>query len=182
MASNGGFLAKLLILTLSGASPALAQVAGPSGPPRTLFDARLEKLRKASVTWDVRCGPDREVVDVVCLVPDVPTFLEAVKVWDRGHYFPILLDDVELNLRFLRAFRPAKVIRYPKSAPAIAGPKLMEEAIAAVGYSWREPGSDNGLPGGATPDLSPPAAAGNRPLQRFQPQPRGGGGAGGGTV
>ena len=34
-------------------------------------------------------------VDVVCLVPDVPTFFEAVSAWDDTRYFPVLIDDVE---------------------------------------------------------------------------------------
>ena len=43
------------------------------------------------------------MIDQVCLVPDVPTFLEAIATWDRGHWFPILFDDVESTFRFLRA-------------------------------------------------------------------------------
>jgi hypothetical protein len=131
-----------------------------SGPPRSIFDPRLEQLRKVSVTWDVRRGPDRQVVDLVCLVPDVPTFLEAVKTWDRGHYFPILLDDVELNLRFIRAFRPSKVVRFPRKAEPIADQALMEAAIDTVGQSWRNPGAEAGLPGGKVPKLDPPGSPG----------------------
>ena len=53
-------------------------------------------------SWERRPGPDRQVVDMVCLVPDLPTFLEAIAAWDEGHFFPILIDDVELTFKFLR--------------------------------------------------------------------------------
>jgi hypothetical protein len=150
----------LLLCLLFGSTACARQRAPVSGPPRSIFDPRLEQLRKASVTWDVRRGPDRQVVDLVCLVPDVPTFFEAVKTWDRGHYFPILLDDVELNLRFLRAFRPSKVVRFPRKAKPISNPALMDAAIDAVGQSWRETGTKTGLPGDRVPKLNPPGAPG----------------------
>ena len=75
----------------------------------SLFDPKFDELRKASEEWDRRLGPERKVINLVCLVPDVTTFLEAIKVWDREHCFPILIDDVEFSFKFLRAFRPARV-------------------------------------------------------------------------
>jgi hypothetical protein len=90
----------------------------------------------AWVSWEQRPGPGRRVVDQVCLVPDVPTFLEAIAAWDEGHAFPILIDDVELTFKFLRAFRPARIVRYPRRAGAIPADRLWDEAVAAVGRSW----------------------------------------------
>ena len=52
---------------------------------------------RASDDWRRRSGPERAVIDQVCLVPDVPTFLEAIATWDDRHYFPILIDDVALS-------------------------------------------------------------------------------------
>src|SRR5262249_28735971 len=102
----------------------------------SLFDPRFDDVRRASVTWDNRNGPPRQVVDVVCLVPDFATFLDAVATWNDRHYFPILIDDVEHTFKFLRAFRPARVVRYPARAPAVAPGSSWERAVAAVGKSW----------------------------------------------
>src|SRR3954469_1397535 len=73
----------------------------------------FSELRRAAAGWQLRAGPSRRVIDQVCLVPDVATFYEALATWDEARYFPILIDDVELDLKFLRAFRPARVVRYP---------------------------------------------------------------------
>jgi hypothetical protein len=109
-----------------------------------LFDTRLDEVRHASVAWERRTGPERRVVDVVCLVPDVPTFLEAVAAWDDRHFFPVLIDDVETSFKFLRAFRPARVVRCPSVVAAVgdkAAPEdLWEQAITAVGRAWAAEG------------------------------------------
>ncbi|HEV3163516.1 MAG TPA: hypothetical protein VGZ22_05710, partial [Isosphaeraceae bacterium] len=105
-------------------------------PPRTLADPRLETERKASVSWEVRTGPQRRVVDLVCLVPDVPTFLEALSDWDDNHFFPILIDDSELSFKFLRAFRPARIVRFPGQGQSVASDKLWSRAVNAVANSW----------------------------------------------
>jgi hypothetical protein len=125
----------------------------PSGPPASLYDRRLDDLRVASVTWDVRTGPPRKVVDQVCLVPDFPTFLAAISTWDRGRFFPVLLDDAELALKFLRAFRPSRVVRVGKAAVPIPAEKRWEAAITAVGQSWSAPSPVRGeaIPGDAVP-------------------------------
>ena len=185
------WLASLLGLLTIGDEPTSGQ--GPPGTPSPgvaslggFFDPRLEPTRKAAASWESRPGPDRVVVDQVCLVPDLPTFLEAIASWDEGHYFPILFDDVESSFRFIRAFRPARIVRLPRSAPAIPDGKAWERAVAAVGVSWtsesspkiRKPPGDvvpKGL--GPTPPgvvLSSPAApmlAGAVALAagRFQP-------------
>src|SRR6516162_6429833 len=104
--------AMLVLLSLT----ALAQQprAQRSNTPQNLFDPRLAELRVASVAWAGRVRPSRDVTDVVCLVPDMPTFLEAISTWDANHFFPILIDDATYSLKFLRAFKPARVIRFPK--------------------------------------------------------------------
>ena len=120
-------------------------------PPASLFDPRLEPLRLASANWEVRQGPARSVVDQVCLVPDLPTFLEAISTWDRSHYFPILFDDVDSTARFLRAFRPARIIRMPRTARPTGDPGLWDRAVAAVGASWMEGARAVALPGNVVP-------------------------------
>jgi hypothetical protein len=115
------------------------------------YNQSLDEIRHASVFWERRPGPKRRVVDVVCLVPDLPTFLEAIAAWDQSHAFPILIDDVELNLKFLRAFRPARIVRYPGKAAPIAAERLWDAAVSTVGRSWVEEapgGEENAIPRG----------------------------------
>ena len=131
----------LLALVAVGAEPSTKQ--DPSNQeqlwvaPTSLRDPRLEPLRQAGLAWEVRIGPERVVVDQVCLVPDLPTFLEVIATWDRGRWFPVLFDDVESSFRFLRAFKPARIVRFPRGVAAIPDAKLWAKASEAVGASWR---------------------------------------------
>ena len=86
-------------------------------------DVRLSSLRSAVESWQKSAAPRRVVVDQVCLVSDLPTFLEAIAAWDERHYFPILIDEPAWTLPFLRSFRPARVVRYSGS-PRAAGSRL----------------------------------------------------------
>ncbi len=131
----------------------------PPSSPQTLFDERLATLRVASVTWMNRPGPKRKVVDQVCLVPDLPSFFAALATWDDGHYFPILLDDPESNLRFLRAFRPRRVVRLPRAAGAIPDDQLWKHALEAVGKSWTVEGQEP-PPGDEVPEILGPTPPG----------------------
>jgi hypothetical protein len=123
---------------------------------------------RAATSWQRRQGPRRQVVDVVCLVPDVPTFFEAIAAWDESHYFPILIDDTELTLKFVRAFRPARIIRYPRRAGPIPPQELWGTAAAAVGRAWSREASTP--PGDSVPPRlgpTPPGAvlsAGSSPM------------------
>ena len=71
-------------------------------------DARLSSLRNATESWRKTAAPRRLVVDQVCLVSDLPTFLDAIAAWDERHYFPILIDEPAWTLPFLRSFQPAR--------------------------------------------------------------------------
>ena len=137
--------------------------AGPAG----LDDPRLSSLRRAAESWRRSAKVERLVVDQVCLVPDVPAFLEAIAAWDEHHFFPILIDEPAWVLPFLRAFRPARVVRYPRPAaasdpsalPQWPGPPRSREAewsSALKAVAWACSGQDpspaelpsNGTPGG----------------------------------
>jgi hypothetical protein len=78
-------------------------------------------LVKAAKVWKQLTGPERVVVDQVCLVPDVSSFIEALGAWDQGHFFPILIDEPALTLPFLRAFQPARVVRFDRRQTGNAG-------------------------------------------------------------
>ena len=71
----------------------------------------MGEVRRAAIRWDRQHGPTRKVIDQVVLVPDLAAFLEAIAAWDDLNYFPILIDDAEIAPKFIRAFRPARVLR-----------------------------------------------------------------------
>jgi hypothetical protein len=107
-----------------------APVAGRGEDPRAknelpaiverMDDERLSSLRSAAESWRKSAAPRRLVVDQVCLVSDLATFLEAIAAWDERHYFPILIDEPAWTLPFLRSFQPARVVRYSGSTRAAA--------------------------------------------------------------
>ena len=111
------------------------------GIVQSILDPRMESLLHAADQWRRRVGPDRIVVDQVYLVPDVPTFLEVIAAWDQRRFFPILIDDPAWTLPFLRAFRPARVVRVQRAEGRPAGPRRESEtewqaAQRAVALAW----------------------------------------------
>ena len=101
--------------------------------PTSYGDPRFESLRQAAMTWRYSTGPRRLVVDQVCLVPDVPSFFEAIAVWDERHFFPILIDEPAWTLPFLRAFRPARVVRYTARGDGGRGPDASDRELEPGG-------------------------------------------------
>ena len=132
-------------------------IAVSSAPIEMLDDPRLKHLMEAAAEWRERSGPARRVVDQVCVVPDLPSFLEAVSTWDEKHFFPVLLDDPAWSLPFVRAFRPARIVRH--RAASAAGSRepgshlVWSKALAAVGRAWGrdEPGGPAPLAAGVFP-------------------------------
>ncbi len=120
----------------AGPIPPATPPQGNARPPASLYDPRLDELRRASVFWDFHLGPKRRVVDQVCLVADLPSFLEALSAWDGDHIFPILLDDAIYAPKFLRAFRPAKIVRLPYKPGPIEPGRLWAATVKAVEKSW----------------------------------------------
>lgn len=156
------WIALVAVSLMLAAGVARAQEAR-LGPPSSPTDPRLAALRRASAAWDARRGPQRVVVDQVVLVPDVPSFFEAIAEWDHGHWFPILIEDAEYAPKFLRAFRPARVIR-PAGRPAPIPPgELWDRATRAVGLAWSPapcgPPRDARSTGATAPDASATPAA-----------------------
>jgi hypothetical protein len=146
--------------TQSADAEALA--AGPS----RLDDPRLSSLRKAAESWRRAAGRKRLVVNQVCLVPDEVTFLDAIAAWDERYYFPILIDEPAWTLPFLRAFRPARVVRYSGHTHAMKTPvsrgslnstagrdERWLRALEAVSRAWSGP--SDGVHALPAPDLPP---------------------------
>ncbi len=128
------------------------RVSKPPSAPVDFDDPRLKSLRRAAETWRRSIGKTRRVIDQVCLVPDVSSFLDAIAFWDEDHYFPILIDSPAWSLPFLRAFRPARVVRYTsaESTAATADPSsgrngdipsasLWQGAIRSLTRAWSPP-------------------------------------------
>ena len=107
----------------------------------SLDDSPLERVRRASACWDFRAGPAREVIDQVALVPDLATFLDAIATWDRGHWFPVLIEDAESTPRFLRAFRPSRIVRPPPSRRPMGPGRAWKRVLGSIQAAWNEPGS-----------------------------------------
>ena len=126
----------LFMATVIGclAFPGLLLAQAPPG--RAGLPVALEEIRKASVSWERKIGPNRRVVDQVCLVPDVETYFEVIATWDEQHFFPVLFDDVEYSFKFLRAFAPARIVRYPKKPARLTPEKYWDAAGLAVARSW----------------------------------------------
>jgi hypothetical protein len=149
------------LLLLSGllVSPVPEPAFEPQGQAIELVTSlnhpKLSGLRRAAAVWDLQLGPTRLVVDQVCLVPDVATFYEALAAWDEGHYFPILIDDADLCLKFLAAFRPARIVRYPGRAKPLDREQAWDRAVAAVGEAWTTVGATaaEGLRGDRRPSM-----------------------------
>jgi hypothetical protein len=101
-------------------------------------DARLSSLRSAAESWRKSAAPRRLVVDQVCLVSDLATFLDAIATWDERHYFPILIDEPAWTLPFLRSFQPARVLRFSGSArtPGSTSDAKRPEAPARGDATW----------------------------------------------
>jgi hypothetical protein len=133
--------------------------------PLQLSDLRLSSLRQAAESWQRSAGPRRRAVDQVCLVPDAAAFLEAIALWDEQHFFPILIDEPAWTLPFLRAYRPARVVRFAGTAkpaspgdiakssiPPTDGDRLWSRALEAVARAWSGPAqSESTLPAANRP-------------------------------
>ena len=150
-----------LVLALAAWGAVAAPAARAQAPPPTsIYDARLSALRRASVAWENRQGPRRKVVDRVVLVPDVAGFFAVIATWDEGQWFPILIDDAELAPKFLRAFRPAAVIRYPGNPKPLDEAGLWSAAEVAVAAAW---GTGDAPDRAASRASAPPSGLGATP-------------------
>lgn len=99
--------------------------------------------------WPVKLGvrvataqAARPVAPIVVLVPDDATYLREVGRWSMNAQWPVLFEDDELAPLFIRAFKPAKVVRVPAAEPLPSERDLREQAMhSVVARSW---GGDEG--------------------------------------
>ncbi|MEM1330448.1 MAG: hypothetical protein AAGG07_07800 [Planctomycetota bacterium] len=105
-------------------------------PPQIKLGLRAATIRHAIPT-----------ADAVVLVPDERAYYDALSAWTQTRRFPILIEDgsyrsIEDAARFVRAFRPARVVRWAPE-PQDSGLTLREHAVHAVDAAWDwEPDED----------------------------------------
>lgn len=76
----------------------------------------------------------REVLDVVVLVNDDASFLDAIGRWSEKTHFPVLFQDDLCAPRFIAAFRPSQVVVVP---PVTDGKAVAEsDVLGALLGSW----------------------------------------------
>ena len=134
----------LLLLPIAVSGTHTIRQAPAPRPVEQDTDSRLQSLTNARVHWTSQGVQERAVSSLLVLVPDVETFLLAVRGWTPDCFYPILIEEPEDSIRFIRAFRPQTIIRLP--AKNLDNPDRWQAACQAV-Y--------------ATCDLAPP------PTRRF---------------
>jgi hypothetical protein len=170
-----------LVQLVTGRDRVVDHTAASYIGPAQMSDPRLSWLRQAAQGWKPLLDSKRTVVDQVCLVPDATTFFEAIAAWDERYFFPILIDQPAWTLPFLRAFRPARIVRYVRRHPPATSrarandaltrrtdDALWSEALQAVSRAWSRPvGSDGVLPDAGLPPgavgVIPPAVVFSSP-------------------
>ncbi|HEY3320441.1 MAG TPA: hypothetical protein VGP72_08240 [Planctomycetota bacterium] len=125
-----------------------AEKAAGDGESPTLFRAArtMRALADGKGPNESRWA-ERQVLDVVVLVRDLPSFAKAIARWDEKTFFPVLFEEDLYAPRFIAAFKPAQVVVVPASVPAVAGPgteacatTLTEAQIrSTLLASWQNP-------------------------------------------
>lgn len=120
-------------------APAPAAQPGGGGaeplPPATILGARADQVRRKLA-----------VSPVVVIVSEVSAYVEAIGHWRLTARFPVLIDDGtpqarENIARFVRAFKPEKVVRWSPGKPAFNEWSAREDLItAAIGRAWTQDG------------------------------------------
>ncbi|MGH7132740.1 MAG: hypothetical protein ACREJO_12415 [Phycisphaerales bacterium] len=128
------------LVTAQPPASAPNQPAAPAQPPvaPSQSPAALKAASEATITAaaNLRARVEavrtkRRVVPIVAIVSDAKSFVGAVSRWDVQSYFPVLIDDGtpqarEDIARFVRAFKPARVVRFD-GAVGVFWPEKPEE-------------------------------------------------------
>ena len=76
-------------------------------------------------------------LDRVVLVKDEASFLDEISHWRLEARWPVLIEDDILAPQFIRAFKPAQVLRRVEKAPNVDDPAVLKAAIEnAVSSAW----------------------------------------------
>ena len=141
--------APVLVALLALAQAPAAQPS-PSAPAQVSAEEALARM-----PWFARLGArslDLEVRlavrDQVVLVPDEASFAAEVARWTPAERWPVLVEDASFAPRFVRAFKPAVVLRRGQAAAPLADAAAVRAAVdGAIARAW-----------GGTPEAGPVAA------------------------
>ena len=112
------------------AATMLDVLAASDAPPTARHAARMQRGQIRGVFAARQAfWRDRQVADVVVLVPDEAAFLDALGAWTPQRFWPILIEDGWFTPMFIRAFQPAAVWRVPpRERP---GGERLDDAVRA---------------------------------------------------
>ena len=130
-----------LLATSQATAP--AQVAATSPTAQATSPAATNQT--AQITpWCVELGlrvagveAKIPTLDRVVLVKDEASFLDEISRWRLEARWPVLIEDDILAPQFIRAFKPAQVLRRVEKAPNVDDPAVLKAAIEnAVSSAW----------------------------------------------
>lgn len=128
--------------------PLLAQPQPQAPTPPSENPSRTLESLPAPVRLGVRSDllrRQRPVVPVLVLVADEASYIEAIAAWSPRAIYPVLYDDGQLATReniarFVRAFKPDKIVRWKSGGPDPAAPVQRTARVdAALRRSWGVP-------------------------------------------
>ena len=128
----------LAVALQSGDPPVQPAAPAPAPPP-----AREPGPEHADMPWFARLGmrslgveTKLPVLDRVVLVPDEGAYLAEIAKWTTKARWPVLFDDQSYAPRFIRAFKPAQVIRRAAGTPPADAVALRAACDAAIARAW----------------------------------------------
>jgi|LauGreDrversion4_2_1035121.scaffolds.fasta_scaffold07183_5 hypothetical protein len=119
-----------VVSVIAQASPPPA--AAPSPPPEQQDMPWFAKLGMRSLAVETKLP----VVDRVVLVPDEGAYLAEISKWTTKARWPVLFEDAAFAPRFIRAFKPAQVIRRAAGSPPADAAALRAACDAAICRAW----------------------------------------------
>ena len=118
-------------------SPTTSQPTSPAAPSAAKTSAQKTPwcvelgLRVAGVEAKI------PTLDRVVLVKDEASFLDEISHWRLDARWPVLIEDEIFAPQFIRAFKPAQVLRRIEKAPNVDDPAALKAAIAnALSSAW----------------------------------------------
>lgn len=145
------------LLALAGAAnaqPGTPAPPDPADPARTMTLPEIfaqvrqaEPVRRAGLRADL-IRRTQQTVPVVVIVTDARGYLAAIAGWEGPRRYPVLWDDAtpgaaEDIARFVRAFKPEKVVRYDPGPDTDAWPSPRAERERVFRETLRRAASEN---------------------------------------
>ena len=132
---------------------------------------------KQELPWAVRLGmrvaeveARIPVIDQVVLVPDTATYLDELSHWSLAGRWPVLFEDTTFAPQFVRAFKPARVVRRSAVGGVMpTGEALQQRMNTVVAAAWSGPKNVGAAASGAAiaPTGPPATVAATDPKAAF---------------